>query len=79
MREAIIELAICLVLGVLSLAVVAWDLLSGQIAYLDGIALAIIVLTLGVFLLFNVLWSYRTGELRQILQELRKSKGRDSG
>jgi hypothetical protein len=76
MREAILELLVCLVIGILCVAVVVWDIVSGRIVYLDGIALAIIVLTLGVFFLFNVVWSYRTGELKQILGELRK---RDSG
>ena len=47
---------------------------SGSIVYLDGIALAIIVLTIGAFFLFNVLWSYRTGELRQVLQDWRKAE-----
>jgi hypothetical protein len=76
MREAILELSICLIVGILCVAVVVWDVVTGLIVYLDGIALAIIVLTLGAFFLFNVAWSYRTGEIKQILGELRK---RDSG
>src|SRR6266542_448539 len=79
MSELIVELAICLFVGLISLAVVVWDVASGRIVYLDGIALAIIVLTLGMFFLFNVFWSYRNGELRQIWQEFRKPKGSASG
>jgi len=74
MREVIIESAICILVGVVSLAVAVWIVASGSIVYLDGIALAIIVLTIGGFFLFNVLWSYRTGELRQVLQDWRKAE-----
>ena len=74
MREVIIESAICIFVGVVSLAVAVWIVASGSIVYLDGIALAIIVLTIGAFFLFNVLWSYSTGELRQVLQDRRKAE-----
>jgi len=79
MNEVVVELTICLCVGLLSLAVVAWDVASGRIVYLDGIALAIIVLTIGLFFLFNVFWSYRTGELAQLWKDLRKPKATDSG
>ena len=79
MGEAILELSVCLVIGILCLAVVVWDVVSGRIVYLDGIALAIIVLTLAVFFLFNVVWSYRTGELRQILEKMRKRRSGEAG
>ena len=58
--------------GLASLAVVAWVVVTGWIAYLDGIALALIGLTLGAFFLFNFAWSWRTGELEVLLKELRK-------
>ena len=75
MREVIIEAAICVFVGVVSLAVAVWVVASGSMVYLDGIVLSIIVLTIGAFFLFNVLWSYRTGELRQVLQDWRKGQG----
>jgi len=78
MGETVIELAICALVGLLSLAVVAWDVATGRILYLDGIALAIIVLTLGGFFAFNIFWSYRTGELKQMWQEFRKPRTGDS-
>ncbi len=78
MNEIVVELTICLCVGLLCLAVVAWDVASGRIVYLDGIALAIIVLTIGLFFLFNVFWSYRTGELAQLWKDLRKPKATDS-
>ena len=68
----LLELSICLVLGLASLAVVAWVVATGWIAYLDGIALALIGLTLGAFFLFNLAWSWHTGELQALLKELRK-------
>jgi hypothetical protein len=74
MREVITEAAICVFLGIICLAVAAWIVVSGRIVDLDGIALAIIVLTIGGFFLFDVFWSYRTGELGQTLDGWRKSK-----
>jgi hypothetical protein len=75
MREVIIEAAMCVFVGVMSLAVAVWVVASGSMVYLDGIVLSIIVLTIGAFFLFNVLWSYRTGELRQVLEDWRKGQG----
>jgi len=72
MRACLLEMSICLILGLASLAVVAWVVATGWIAYLDGIALALIGLTLGAFFLFNLAWSWHTGELEALLRELRK-------
>jgi ABC-type enterobactin transport system permease subunit len=79
MREVIIEAAVCLFIGILSLAVAVWVVASGRIVYLDGIALVIIALTISAFFLFDVFWSYRTGELQQAVQDSRKAKGSQSG
>jgi len=75
MRACLLEMSICLILGLASLAVVAWVVATGWIAYLDGIALALIGLTLGAFFLFNLAWSWHTGELEALLRELRKGSG----
>ena len=71
----LLELSICLILGLASLAVVAWVVATGRVDYLDGIALALIGLTLGAFFLFNLAWSWHTGELEALLRELRKGSG----
>ena len=67
MSERLIEVAICLFVGLASLAVVVWLGLSGLLAYLDGISLALISLIIGAFFLFDVLVAYRSGELDEIL------------
>lgn len=72
MLEAVVLLSLCLLLGLLSLAVVIWVVATGRIAYLDGIALALIGLTLAVFFIFNLAWSFYTGELQELLKSLRK-------
>jgi hypothetical protein len=69
MWETVAELGICLLIGAIALAVVAWEIATGNIAYLDGIALSLISLTLGGFFLFDVLWSYRRGELKELLKK----------
>jgi len=74
MWESIIELVICLVIGAIALAVVAWEIATGRIAYLDGISLSLISLTLGGFFLFDVFWSYRSGELKEVLSSIRKPR-----
>jgi hypothetical protein len=69
MLESIVELGFCLLLGAIALAVVAWEIATGNIAYLDGIALSLISLTLGGFFLFDVFWAYRSGELKELLKK----------
>jgi hypothetical protein len=77
MSERLIEVAICLFIGLASLAVVVWLALTGLLAYLDGISLALISLVIGGFFMFDVLVAYRSGELDEILGR-RKGAG-DSG
>jgi hypothetical protein len=79
MLESVVELGLCLLVGLASLLVVVWDVASGRIVYLDGITLALLALTLGGFFMFNVFWSWRTSELRALLEEWRKGSHRDSG
>ena len=67
MSERLIEVAICLLIGLVSLAVVVWLAVTGHLAYLDGISLALINLVIGVFFLFDVLAAYRSGELDEVL------------
>ena len=39
---------------------------------MDKIAFALISLTIGGFFMFNVAWSFRTGELRALLSQGKK-------
>lgn len=74
MRESILELALCFLIGLASFAVVVWDVATGRIAYLDGITVALLGLTVGAFFMFVVFWSWRSSELKALLAELRKPK-----
>ena len=80
MRESLIELGLCLLIGLLSLVAVVWVIVTGRIAYLDGISLALISLTIAVFFLFNVVISYRRGERDEWLGRRKGlAPGGDSG
>ena len=71
MIEPLLWLAVCLLLGLLCLGVVVWVAATGRIAYLDGLSLALISLAVGAIFLSVVGWSYRVGELKEILKRLR--------
>lgn len=79
MRESILELALCLLIGLASLAVVVWDVATGRIVYLDGITVALLSLTVGGFFMFDVFWSWRSSELKVLLAEMRKPKESGAG
>jgi hypothetical protein len=74
MFETIILLAFCLFVGLISLAVVVWLAVTRALLTLDGLVFALICLTLGGFMMFNVAYSLRTGELRALLGQLKKNK-----
>jgi hypothetical protein len=67
MLETIILLSFCLLGGLGSLAVVVWLAVTGSLLTMDGLAFALISLTLGGFLMFNVAWAVRSGELKALL------------
>ena len=69
MLETIILLALCCLVGLVSFAVALWQLLPLQAITLDKIAFALISLTIGGFFMFNVAWSFRTGELRALMSQ----------
>ena len=73
MLETVVLLFFCLVIGLVSLAVVAWVAFSGRLFYMDGLLLTFVSLTLGGIFLGNFAWSVRDGELRQALNLLRKT------
>lgn len=70
MLETIILLSFCLLVGLASVAVVIWLAASGGLFSIDGLAFALISLTLGAFFIFNVAWSFKRGELRALLGHL---------
>lgn len=74
MLETIILLVFCGLVGLASLAVVVWLGVSGSLLTLDGLAFALISLTLGGFFMFNIAWSLRSGELRAVLNHLLKKR-----
>ncbi len=74
MLETIILLAFCCLMGLLSVVVALWVLLSGGPIAMDKIAFALISLTIGGFFMFNVAWSFRTGELRALLNQVHQKK-----
>jgi hypothetical protein len=71
MIEPLLWLAVCLLLGLLCLAVAIWTVVTGRIAYLDGLSLALISLAVGAIFLSVVGWSYRASELKAILKALK--------
>ena len=72
MLDAALMLAFCLLMGLLSLAVCGWAVVSGQILTLDGLLLILISLTVGGIFMASFAWSVRTGELREVINGLRK-------
>ncbi len=73
MLETVVLLFFCLVIGLVSLAVVVWVAFSGRLFYMDGLLLTFVSLTLGGIFLDNFAWSVLNGELRQALNFLRKT------
>jgi hypothetical protein len=71
MIEPLIWLVVCLLVGLLCVAVAVWVVATGRIAYLDGLSLALMSLAVGAIFLSMVGWSYRSSELRAILKRLK--------
>ena len=72
MIETLLLLALCGLIGLGSLLVALWQLLPLQAITMDKIAFALISLTLGGFFMFNIAWSFRTGELRALMGQREK-------
>lgn len=71
MLQSVLLLAFCLFMGLLSLTVCIWVALTGQLFNLDGLLLVAISLTVGGFFMGNFAWSVYSGELREVLNDLR--------
>ncbi len=77
MLETVILLAFCSLMGIASLAVLLWLAVSGTLLTMDGLVFALISLTVGGFFMFNVAWSFRTGELRALLNQMGQKKANE--
>ncbi len=71
MVQAAVLLAACLLIGLTSLAICAWVVISGQLFTIDGLLIAALSLTAAAFFLGDFAWSVHTGEVREILNALR--------
>lgn len=72
MLETIILLALCCLVGLASFVIALWQLLPLRAITMDKIAFALISLTIGGFFMFNVAWSFRTGEMRALMNQREK-------
>jgi hypothetical protein len=73
MLEELVLLALCFLVAVMGLTVVALEAISGRIFSLDGLWLCLISLTLAAVFGGNVAWSFYTGEAQQMLRHSRKA------
>lgn len=74
MIQAAILLAVCLLIGLIALAICAWVAISGRLFTMDGLLMVAISLTVAAFFVGNFAWSLHTGEVREILNQLRAGK-----
>ena len=78
MLEELMLLAICLLVAVMGLAVVALEAISGRIFSFDGLWLSLISLTLAAVFGGNLAWSFYTGEAQRMLRHFRKGSEPDN-
>ena len=79
MLQSVLLLAFCLFIGLVSLAVCIWVVVSGQFLTMDGLLLVAIALTIGGFFMGNFAWSVHTGEVREVLNHLRGGSKKADG
>jgi len=75
--EGLVLLALCFLVAVMGLAVVALEAISGRIFSIDGLWLSLITLTLAAVFGGNLAWSFYTGEAQQMLRHFRKGSEPD--
>ena len=79
MLESALLLAFCLLVGLASLVITIWIVISGRLFTMDGLLLVTITLTIGGLFMGNFAWSVYTGEVREVLNQLRsRSKKPDT-
>jgi hypothetical protein len=74
MLQAAVLLAVCLLIGFIAMAICAWVVISGQLFTMDGLLIIALSLTVAAFFVGNFAWSLYTGEVREILNQLRNGK-----
>jgi hypothetical protein len=74
MISDVVLVVFCALVALCGLAVVVWEGATGRLFSIDGLALTLISLMLAVVFGGNVAWSVWTGELQQILGEVRKGR-----
>lgn len=74
MLEVALLMALCVLVGLGAVAVCVYLAISGSLLTLDGLAIAFIALTVGAIFMANVAWSFKTGELKVLLNSLLKSR-----
>lgn len=79
MLQAALLLTFCLLMALVALGACAWVAATGQLFTMDGLLLVAISLSLGGAFFAMFLYSWRAGEVRAILNELRRSPKRSGG
>jgi hypothetical protein len=69
MVEAVLLMVSSFLLGIGSLVVAGWLVISHQFASLDGIFLTLVCLVLALVFFLNCFWSLRSEEFRKLLEE----------
>jgi hypothetical protein len=75
--ETLALLSFCLLVGLLSLAIVVWFIVTGGLLSLDNLLLTLISLTVGGIFMSIVAWSIHTGEFQDALNQLRKEQSQN--
>jgi len=72
MLEEVILLAFCSLITLVGLAVAAWEAATGRLFSIDGLWLTLIALTLATVFGANVAWSVYSGEVQEMLRQVRE-------
>jgi hypothetical protein len=72
MVETILLLVSSLLLGIGSLVLAGWLVISHQFASLDGIFLTLVCLVMALVFFLNCGWTLRSAEFRQLMQDRNK-------
>ena len=72
MLETLALLLFCLLMGLVSLAIVVWLIVTGRLLSLDNLLLTLISATVGGIFTAILAWSLHDGEVQDALNQLRK-------
>jgi hypothetical protein len=65
----------CLLVGLAALGTCAWVVATGQLFTLDGLSLIAVSGALATFFVGNTAWAVYTGEIRELLAQMRSKPG----